>query len=85
MHKKTISIMLCLALLLSAIVFAIPANAVTVDTDKVGKSSIESADDFTWDNVNCYFLLTDRFYNGNTSNDHSYGRTLDANGQPLSG
>ena len=85
MHKKTISIMLCLALLLSAIVFAIPANAVTVDSDKVGKSSIESADDFTWDNVNCYFLLTDRFYNGNTSNDHSYGRTLDANGQPLSG
>ena len=27
MHKKTISIMLCLALLLSAIVFAIPAWA----------------------------------------------------------
>ena len=31
-------------------------------------------DVFTWDNVNAYFVLTDRFYNGNTSNDHSYGR-----------
>ncbi|MEE1263023.1 MAG: hypothetical protein UHU22_08580, partial [Ruminococcus sp.] len=73
MHKKSISIMLCLALLISAVAFAIPANAVTVESNAVGKSSIESADDFTWDNVNMYFLLTDRFCNGNTSNDHSYG------------
>ncbi len=34
----------------------------------------ESKDYFTWDNVNAYFVLTDRFYNGNTSNDGSYGR-----------
>ena len=32
-------------------------------------------DPFTWDNVNCYFVLTDRFYNGDTSNDNSYTRT----------
>ena len=31
-------------------------------------------DTFTWDNVNAYFVLTDRFYNGDKSNDHSYGR-----------
>lgn len=31
-------------------------------------------DTFTWDNVNCYFVLTDRFANGNTSNDNSYNR-----------
>lgn len=31
-------------------------------------------DTFTWDNVNAYFVLTDRFYNGDTSNDHSYYR-----------
>lgn len=31
-------------------------------------------DTFTWDNVNCYFVLTDRFYNGDTKNDHSYYR-----------
>ncbi|HZK47428.1 MAG TPA: alpha-amylase, partial [Atopostipes sp.] len=29
---------------------------------------------FSWDNANVYFVLTDRFYNGNTSNDNSYGR-----------
>ncbi|MBR0100785.1 MAG: hypothetical protein IJP90_13900, partial [Treponema sp.] len=27
-----------------------------------------------WDNASVYFVLTDRFYNGNTSNDTSYGR-----------
>ena len=26
---------------------------------------------FTWDNVNCYFVITDRFYNGDTKNDNS--------------
>lgn len=31
-------------------------------------------DPFTWDNVNAYFVLTDRFYNGDTRNDHSYSR-----------
>lgn len=31
-------------------------------------------DPFTWDNVNCYFVLTDRFYNGDTKNDYSYYR-----------
>lgn len=31
-------------------------------------------DPFTWDNVNAYFVLTDRFYNGDTRNDHSYFR-----------
>ena len=29
---------------------------------------------FSWDNATVYFLLTDRFKNGNTSNDNSYGR-----------
>ena len=31
-------------------------------------------DPFTWDNVNAYFVLTDRFANGDTTNDHSYSR-----------
>lgn len=31
-------------------------------------------DSFTWDNVLCYFVLTDRFYNGDTANDYSYYR-----------
>ena len=35
-----------------------------------------SDDNFTWDNATVYFVMTDRFYNGNTSNDHSYGRSV---------
>ncbi len=31
-------------------------------------------DTFTWDNVNAYFVFTDRFYNGDEKNDHSYSR-----------
>jgi alpha-amylase len=33
---------------------------------------------FTWENATVYFLLTDRFNNGNTANDHAYGRKDDA-------
>ena len=33
---------------------------------------------FTWDNATVYFLLTDRFNNGNPANDHAYGRKDDA-------
>lgn len=40
---------------------------------------------FSWDNVNIYFVITDRFKNGDTSNDHSYGRGLDKSGSPVSG
>ncbi len=32
---------------------------------------------FSWDNATVYFVMTDRFYNGDTSNDHSYGRRND--------
>lgn len=37
---------------------------------------------FTWDNASVYFVLTDRFLNGKSSNDHSYGRGFDGNGNP---
>lgn len=30
---------------------------------------------FLWENANTYFLLTDRFYNGNPENDLNFGRT----------
>ena len=84
MNRKTVSVLLCLAMLLS--VFAImPANAVTTAEESVGVSKVESPSDFSWDNANVYFLMTDRFYNGNKSNDHSYGRALDQNGNALSG
>ena len=33
---------------------------------------------FVWENATVYFLLTDRFNNGNPGNDHAYGRKDDA-------
>jgi glycosidase len=32
---------------------------------------------FSWDNASVYFVITDRFFNGNLSNDESYGRQKD--------
>ena len=39
---------------------------------------------FSWDNATVYFLLTDRFCNGNPNNDHSYGRGQNQSGQNVS-
>ena len=36
---------------------------------------------FSWDNVNMYFVITDRFYNGDPNNDHSYGRSATSSAQ----
>ncbi|MBQ6387306.1 MAG: starch-binding protein [Ruminococcus sp.] len=89
MSKKTIAVFLCLTLLICSVAVCMPVHAVTTaDEGSVGynrKNPVSSADDFTWDNANVYFLLTDRFYNGNTANDHSYGRATDANGNVISG
>ena len=40
-------------------------------------TKIESSSPFIWENANVYFLLTDRFVNGDPSNDNSYGRQQD--------
>ena len=41
---------------------------------------------FSWDNATVYFVLTDRFLNSDKSNDHSYGRGLQADGKtPVEG
>lgn len=37
---------------------------------------------FTWDNATVYFVLTDRFANGDPSNDNAYGRGRDGTGAP---
>jgi alpha-amylase len=37
-----------------------------------------TAKPFAWENATVYFLLTDRFNNGNARNDHAYGRRDDA-------
>ena len=81
---------LCMALPGASVAFG-SASAATVSDDSSTSASSTAAgslvedDGFTWDNANVYFLLTDRFKNGNTANDHSYGRTLDKDGKPLEG
>ncbi len=35
---------------------------------------------FTWDNANVYFMITDRFYDGNPANNQSYDRGKDPSG-----
>lgn len=38
------------------------------------KKNVVAKDTFTWDNINCYFVLQDRFNNGDSNNDNCYGR-----------
>ncbi|TYG34767.1 alpha-amylase [Lonepinella koalarum] len=41
------------------------------------KSAVQNSAVFDWKNATVYFVLTDRFYNGDPSNDNSYGRQKD--------
>lgn len=84
---KCVSTALVLCMILSCISFSFAtAGAADIgETSMVSASSSNSGDNFTWDNASVYFLLTDRFKNGNTSNDHSYNRGLDKNGNVVSG
>lgn len=85
-HKgnKIIALVLTLALAVSCFCIAPVASAAQTDNVSVQATASHGGDTFSWDNASVYFLLTDRFYNGNTSNDHSYGRGLDANGNVIS-
>ncbi len=49
------------------------------------KAQVATNSKFTWDNASVYFVLTDRFVNGDTSNDNSYGREIGTDGKPISG
>lgn len=42
-----------------------------------------SAGDFAWGNATVYFVITDRFNNGDTSNDINYGRRVDYGSEQL--
>ncbi|NNE36177.1 MAG: alpha-amylase, partial [Rhodothermales bacterium] len=41
------------------------------------------AQSFSWDNAVIYFVMTDRFANGDTDNDHAYNRGLDREGKAI--
>lgn len=81
---KLISVLVALSMVICCMSFAFGnVSAVTIKDDasvSATAGSVVENDGFSWDNATVYFLLTDRFKNGNTSNDHSYGRGLDQNG-----
>ena len=72
--KKMLCLMLAVITVMSLCATAFTANA------ESNNALPYAADDFTWDNATVYFLLTDRFANGDESNDHSYNRGLDKDG-----
>lgn len=69
--KKAMSAVLSATCLMSGLALA-GTIASTVPVEAEAATSTTPA--FSWDNATVYFLLTDRFKNGNTSNDHAYGR-----------
>ena len=80
LFRKTLS-----ALLSAACIFSSAAVTGAAMSTTVSAAEKKDAPAFSWDNASVYFLLTDRFYNGNTSNDHSYNRGCDATGNVVSG
>ncbi|MDY2783640.1 MAG: hypothetical protein SOT80_09650, partial [Candidatus Pseudoruminococcus sp.] len=79
---RVISAALAMAMVLTSFISgSIPAMNTEVNAASTSTSPKDTP--FSWDNATVYFLLTDRFYNGDTSNDHSYGRGLDKNGNAV--
>ncbi|MBQ8795293.1 MAG: alpha-amylase [Clostridia bacterium] len=72
--KKALCLVLTLIMVMSLGAIGFTANA------ESNEAYLKNPSDFTWDNATVYFLLTDRFANGDESNDHSYNRGLDQNG-----
>lgn len=60
--------------ILISIVFSLCACTPKVDQEE---KVVVSKPSFTWENATVYFLLTDRFYNGDPSNDLVLGRKQD--------
>jgi alpha-amylase len=82
--RKILSFLMTIAIIATVMTVApVAASAQEAEVssqDDKSTSTVTSASDFSWDNASVYFLLTDRFYNGNTSNDHSYERGLEQDG-----
>ncbi|MBQ6626387.1 MAG: starch-binding protein, partial [Ruminococcus sp.] len=78
--KRTLSLLLSLVMVASMFTVLATTQVFAAETDTADTSAVTSADSFSWDNASVYFLLTDRFYNGNTANDHSYNRLINQDG-----
>ncbi len=82
--KRLMCLLLAMLTIVSLCAVGFTAQAAVVDTAETSVAYPTAADDFTWDNATVYFLLTDRFNNGNKSNDHSYNRGLNRDGSVAS-
>ncbi len=74
---------LVLVLIVAMLVSSLPASLIQSDSSVAQAAGKDTP--FSWDNATVYFVMTDRFYDGDPSNNHSYGRELDANGKPYAG
>ena len=72
--KALVSAIVAAALLVSAALPAAAEAAAVPSGAAAAQTSGADASTFSWDNATVYFLLTDRFKNGDTSNDNAYGR-----------
>lgn len=78
--KKLLCLVLAIMSVVSLLITGFTVQAADTDTAETAVVYPKAANDFSWDNATVYFLLTDRFNNGNTSNDHSYNRGLNRDG-----
>ncbi len=78
--KRTLSLILSILMIASMVTIVATAQAFAAETETTQTSAVTSADSFSWDNASVYFVLTDRFVNGKTSNDHSYNRLINRDG-----
>ncbi len=88
--KRIIAVALAVMIMASSVVI-VSADNYSADDNAIIQATASSADEFpengcaegngnfTWDNATVYMLLTDRFNNGNESNDHSYNRVETSN------
>ena len=78
--KRTLALILSIVMVASMFTVLATTQAFAAETETAQTSAVTSADSFSWDNASVYFLLTDRFVNGNTANDHSYNRLINKDG-----
>nr|BAG70894.1 alkaline, thermotolerant, and maltotetraose-producing amylase [Halalkalibacterium halodurans] len=70
--------------LLLSFVITLPLFSPTFSINSVDASQGGEQQSFSWDNATVYFAITDRFHDGNPSNNQSYGRPQeDAWGQNI--
>lgn len=75
-NKKALHVWLVFLLLIAPLLSLPPQQAEAADSTE---NSL-----FSWDNATVYFVMTDRFYDGDPSNNNSYGRaTVDATGKKI--